>query len=96
MPSESFPVERIALVVGASLLFFCLLRLALEKVVLPLVWSQGWAKLDAEMRRAFVMRVVSVTVRAPRSAERVCAFSSLDVYGCGSTRASQATTRTSA
>ena len=54
---------RVASLTAVSLFSFWALQLSLEKVILPNLWTKGWSKLDDAMRRAFVMRIVSVTVR---------------------------------
>jgi hypothetical protein len=62
MPSETWPLERIAQVSLVSFLVFGLIRIVLQKVIVPIVWPK-FNDLDERVQKDFCVRCTSVVVR---------------------------------
>ena len=76
MPSESWPLERIGQCCAASFLGFGLVRLLLEKLLVPTLWPK-FNTLESRVQKDFCVRCTSVVVRcAPVAPHPLLAISS--------------------
>jgi hypothetical protein len=62
MPSANWPLEKIGKCCTASFLCFGLVRLLLEKLLVPAVWPK-FKTLDSRVQKDFCVRCTSVVVR---------------------------------
>ena len=83
MPSENWPLEKIGTVCAASFLCFGLLRLLLEKLIVPAIWPK-FKTLDARVQKDFCVRCTSVVVRRPPPlcAPLLCRAALCLIIGC--------------
>lgn len=64
MPSANWPLEKIGKCCAASFLGFGIVRLLLEKLLVPTLWPK-FKTLDSRVQKDFCVRCTSVVVRRP-------------------------------